>query len=221
MLSLSKVIAFSVSVAPVLAHFTLDYPQTRGFNEDMEPEFCGGFPVSTNRSKFPLAGGMIEIDSHHTQSVFVTLISFDANPTNFAQFNTSPSGQSYGFLKPFIQLQGTGEMCVPVNISALGVSGVGDGTNATIQVQFNGGDGDLYQCADVTLTSQAVQALPCTNTSTFVSVSSSDSLNTTTSSAAAPSATTTKKSRADKVIVVSRLVPLSFGLGLLGLASLV
>lgn len=75
----------------------------------------------------------------------VTLISFDANPSAFSEFNQTSSGQPIPYLKPFIQLSGTGEVCIPVDIASLGVPGVQDGTNATIQVQFNGGDGELYQ----------------------------------------------------------------------------
>ncbi len=36
-------------------------------------------------------------------------------------------------------------MCIPVDIAALGINGVQNGTKATIMVQFNGGDGELYQ----------------------------------------------------------------------------
>jgi len=174
MLRLSKILGLAALVSTACAHFTLDYPQTRGFDEDLEPQFCGGFPFS-NRSLFPLSAGAIEIDSHHTSSVFVTLISFDQNPQNFSQFSTAPDGQSIPYLKPFIQLSGTGEMCVPVNVSALGIQGVGNGTNATIMVQFNGGDGELYQCADITLsTDPSIPIRQCTNTSTFVAIEGSN-----------------------------------------------
>ncbi|KAG8852019.1 hypothetical protein FRB96_008937 [Tulasnella sp. 330] len=202
MFSLSKLFATAVLAAPALAHFTLDYPQTRGFDEDLEPQFCGGFPL-VNRTEFPLSGGMIDIDSHHTASTFVTLISFDQNPSNFSQFNTTPSGQTYGFLKPFIQLSGTGEMCVPVDISALGLSGIGPGTNATIMVQFDGGDGELYQCADVTLTGSAVTPPPCTNSSTFVAESSGNSTTSTTSTAS--TSTSTSKSSAEDLMSTRKL----------------
>jgi hypothetical protein len=38
-----------------------------------------------------------------------------------------------------------GDACFPVNISSLGLPEVQNGANATIMVQFNGGDGDLFQ----------------------------------------------------------------------------
>ncbi|KAG8984283.1 hypothetical protein FRB94_006195 [Tulasnella sp. JGI-2019a] len=191
MFTFAKLAAAVALVTPALAHFTLDYPLTRGFDENKEPEFCGGFPL-VNRTQFSLSNGMIDIDSHHATATFVTLISFDQNPSNFTSFNTTPSGKTYGYLKPFVQISGEGEMCVPVNISALGVPGVGEGTNATILVQFNGGDGSLYQCADVTLTNSAVTAPPCTNSSTFVAESNpATSTNASTASASGTSASST------------------------------
>jgi len=40
----------------VMAHFTLDYPVSRGFNDDAEPTGpCGGFDAVANRSQFPLS----------------------------------------------------------------------------------------------------------------------------------------------------------------------
>ncbi|KAG8907765.1 hypothetical protein FRB99_002264 [Tulasnella sp. 403] len=168
-----SVVSLALFAASASAHFTLDYPQTRGFDEDKEPQFCGGFPVGS-RSLFPLSGGMVDINSHHQSSEFVTLISFDANPTSFSEFNTTSSGQNIPFLIPFVKLQGTGTVCMPVNIAALNIQGVTNGTNATIQVQFNGGDGNLYQCADVTLTTDSITPPACQNVSTILGVSQTD-----------------------------------------------
>lgn len=60
--SLSVLLA---SASCALAHFTLDYPTTRGFTEDIEDQFCGGFKdPSSNRTSFPLNGtSSIAIDA--------------------------------------------------------------------------------------------------------------------------------------------------------------
>ncbi|KAG9026398.1 hypothetical protein FRB95_008885 [Tulasnella sp. JGI-2019a] len=192
---LAKLAITVALVTPGLAHFTLDYPLTRGLEMDKESEFCGGFPL-VNRSQFSLTDGRIEINSHHAAATFVTLISFDQNPSNFTSFNTTPSGQTYAYLKPYIQLSSAGEMCVPVNISSLGVSGVGEGTNATILVQYNGGDSPLYQCADVTLTNSAVTVSSCTNSSTFVTESNTP-ITANASSSANGTSTSTKSGARD------------------------
>ncbi|KAK4705435.1 hypothetical protein P7C70_g763, partial [Phenoliferia sp. Uapishka_3] len=127
-------------IAPILclasiasAHFTLDYPQTRGFDEDLEPQFCGGFNQSATRVPFPLSGGPILIDSHHPSAEVAILISFVDTPTTFANFNTTSSGASYGYLKGFGTITGEGEFCFNVDIASLNVPGVGNGTVATIQ----------------------------------------------------------------------------------------
>lgn len=67
------------------------------------------------------------------------LISFDANPQNITQFSNSSNGAQ---LTNFIQLTKQGDACIPVNVQSLGLSNVGNGTNATIQIQFDGGDGN-------------------------------------------------------------------------------
>jgi hypothetical protein len=133
--------------------------------QDTEPQFCGGdSTASSNRTLFPLGpGGIISIDSHHplaygetpSASILtpvlrnnlkaVAQISFDPNPQNFSQFNVTSSGQAYGFLHNFWEMTTEGNFCVPVDVSSLGVTGAADGTNATIIVTFNGGDGTLFQ----------------------------------------------------------------------------
>ncbi|KAF8605009.1 hypothetical protein BDV93DRAFT_439668, partial [Ceratobasidium sp. AG-I] len=147
---MSRILTIAALAASAAAHFTLDYPLTRGFNEDNEPQFCGGFTTPGRRSPFPLGAAGINIDSHHDTANVIALISFDANPQNITQFSNSSNGAQ---LTSFIKLDKQGEACIPVNIGALGIANVVNGTNATIQIQFDGGDGNLYQCADVTLIS--------------------------------------------------------------------
>ncbi|QRV76122.1 nucleoporin-interacting protein NIC96 [Ceratobasidium sp. AG-Ba] len=149
---MARIIAIASLVASAAAHFTLDWPPTRGFDEDIENRFCGGFNTPGPRSPFPLGAAGINIDSHHDTANLIALISFASNPQNLTQFSNSSDGAQ---LTNFIRLTKQGEACIPVNIESLGLSNVSNGTNATIQIQFDGGDGNLYQCADVTLVSGA------------------------------------------------------------------
>ncbi|BGP57274.1 hypothetical protein JCM8202_002851 [Rhodotorula sphaerocarpa] len=148
--SLAALVALPALVA---AHFTLDYPPSRGFDEDTEPQFCGGFSTpSAERTPFPLSGqAPVLIDSHHPSAIVGIFLSFDSNPTNFSQFNQTSSGQQYGLLDPFGSITGSGEFCFRVDVASLGVSGIANGSVATLQVEFNGGDGSLFQCADLVL----------------------------------------------------------------------
>lgn len=178
MLSLSRILAVSATLfVSAQAHFTLDYPPARGpFVAKEEVKFCSGYPTqSNNRSMFPISDGQVQVNARHDTSTVVVLISFDADPQNFEDFNHTDAGQQIPLLKPFLQLQGAGELCVPVNVSALGINGVGPGTNATILVQFVGGDGSLYQCSDVTLTNDPSATAPaCTNGTTVTAISTTN-----------------------------------------------
>jgi len=79
------------------------------------------------------------------------LLSTVQNPTSFDNFTSSPGQQQ--FARNFSSASGAGEFCIPLNLSDTGISGVADSANVTIQLVFNGGDGSLYQCADLTLSS--------------------------------------------------------------------
>lgn len=139
----------------VAAHFQLNYPPTRGFDDDKEPTpICGGFDTINNRTDFPLSGGQLQITSFHTLASVFAEISFNSNPTSFTQFNTSSNGTNYPFLIPVNQIP-EGAACWNVDVSALNVTEAKDGTNATIVIIFDGGDGTLYQCADLVLRSNA------------------------------------------------------------------
>ncbi|KAF2131057.1 hypothetical protein P153DRAFT_365664 [Dothidotthia symphoricarpi CBS 119687] len=132
----------TLSLLPLaLAHFTLEWPEARGFSDDTSTTFpCGGFnTVSSNRTNFPTSGGPIQLDMEHTQTNLAVYLALGDNPGG--NFNT--------ILLPQLSQQGLGDFCMGmVNIPAnLNVSA---GTLATIQVVSNGdGGGGLYQCADV------------------------------------------------------------------------
>ncbi|GJJ09956.1 hypothetical protein Clacol_004180 [Clathrus columnatus] len=100
------------------------------------------------------------------------------NPTTFAQFNHTANGTTYPFLTPFTVMHAQGDACFPVNASALGISEVHNGADATIMVQFDGPDGVLFQCADVILDANATvpTSVKCDNaTGAFPTSTSSGS----------------------------------------------
>ncbi|GAA5954975.1 hypothetical protein JCM8115_005584 [Rhodotorula mucilaginosa] len=192
------------------AHFTLDYPTSRGFDEDIEPQFCGGFPTpSSERTPFPLSGSApVLIDSHHPSAIVGMFLSFDSNPTSFSQFNQTSSGQQYGLLDNFGSITGSGEFCFQVDVASLGVSGLSNGSVATLQVEFNGGDGSLFQCADLVLVDNysVPSNVTCKNETTTASSSAAASGSASQSSAsgsAGAQSTGTPSSAASRTLVTS------------------
>ena len=69
-----------------------------------------------------------------TDGTVGVLISPTENPQQFADFLQAV---------PYFQVEGAGAFCFPVNLAAANIIGVKDGTNATIQLEFDGGDGAL------------------------------------------------------------------------------
>ncbi|KAF3008814.1 Nascent polypeptide-associated complex subunit beta [Curvularia kusanoi] len=140
----------ALALAPVaLAHFNLNYPASRGFDEDKEPTGpCGGFDtVSSQRTDFPINGAPIQLKLGHLQTNIAAYLAVGDNPGD--GFNV--------VLHPQIQVSGLGDFCmgsvsIPSNLN------VTDGTKATIQVitKAQGEDTSLYQCADVTLVNTAL-----------------------------------------------------------------
>ncbi|CDO72435.1 hypothetical protein BN946_scf184977.g135 [Trametes cinnabarina] len=146
------------------AHFQLQYPPPRGaFVEDKEPTFCDGYATAVdNRTLFPTSGGIFSIHSEHPQWTLGGIIATVQNPTNFPAFQAN--GQ-FQYVVPFFGTSGEGDFCFPIDLAAHGVSGVKDGANVTLQFIFDGGDGQLYQCADLTLADNATipSSVSCTN----------------------------------------------------------
>ncbi|KAG2109570.1 uncharacterized protein F5147DRAFT_691317 [Suillus discolor] len=163
--------AAAVLATAVQAHFQMQYPIPRGpFVEDSEPTFCDGYnDAVNNRTVFPFSNGIINMNSEHPLWTAEVLISTYEDPNNFSDFNSS---SGYQVVVPFFQQSGEGLYCFPIDIAAaaVNVSGIQDGANVTIQVLFNGGDGNLYQCADLTLSANltvppANASSGCTNVS--------------------------------------------------------
>ncbi|WVN85848.1 uncharacterized protein L203_101000 [Cryptococcus depauperatus CBS 7841] len=149
MISLKTLLASSLLASSALAHFTLDYPKSRGFEADKEPGFCGGFPDVTTRQPFPLGSAPVHINSHHGQATVVAFVSTSENPTSFGDFNKTSNGSSIPLASPFFQIT-KGDTCFNVNLGGMGL-GLVNGSKVTLQVQYDGGDGNLYQCTDLVL----------------------------------------------------------------------
>jgi hypothetical protein len=110
----------------------------------------------------------------------------------------------------FFQTSGEGLACFNVDLSKSGVSGIQDGANVTIEVVFDGGDGQLYQCADLTLSSSAT--IPSNATSSCHNITSAESSSgTATSTSTSPAKTGTALGLKDVTalpVVIAGLVAL-------------
>jgi hypothetical protein len=119
------------------AHFTLDWPKARGFDDAKAGNFpCGGFDsVSSSRTDFPINGGPVQLNMHHPQTNVEILIALGSDP-----------GDNYNIvLRPTFTMEGLGDFCAGQLNFPSGVN-VSDGTLATLQVVTNGDpDGGLYQ----------------------------------------------------------------------------
>ncbi|KAI6007936.1 hypothetical protein EDC04DRAFT_925358 [Pisolithus marmoratus] len=166
------------------AHFQLQYPAPRGpFNVDQEPTFCDGYTDAvSDRTVFPLANGVINLNSEHPQWTAGVVVSTKQDPTSFSDFNSS---SGYQMAVPWFQTSGEGQYCFPIDLATSGVSGIQDGANVTIQIVYDGGDGNLYQCADLTLSANATVLSSVASTCANVTVSVSGT-------APAPGPTTTQ-----------------------------
>nr|GAT58974.1 predicted protein [Mycena chlorophos] len=149
MLSSSLLVVASL-LASASAHFQMQYPAPWGvFVEDNEPTFCDGYNgPSQPPTFFPLSGGVISLNSEHTNWVVAISITSKTDPTQFSDFAPVTN---------VLSATGEGLFCLPFDLSKTNATGFVDGMNATIQVEFNGGDGNLFQCAEVTLTKEVAQ----------------------------------------------------------------
>jgi hypothetical protein len=69
-------------------------------------------------------------------------ISTAQDPSSFTDFHTSNGSDQLAV--PYFSGQGP-QRCIPVNVTALGLPGVGDGSNVTLQFVEDATDGYLYQ----------------------------------------------------------------------------
>ncbi|KAF4304442.1 putative gpi anchored protein [Botryosphaeria dothidea] len=162
MLSSTTLLALGLSALPLTtAHFTLEWPTARGFDDDKAGTFpCGGFDaVSSNRTSFPLSGAPIQLKLGHTETNLQVLLAVGNDP-----------GSAYNIvLRPTFRERGPDDFCMGA-IEIPASANLTEGMNATIQVVSNGDpSGGLYQCADITITNTQLTAdevsQHCTNSS--------------------------------------------------------
>ncbi|KAI8883395.1 hypothetical protein K501DRAFT_184670 [Backusella circina FSU 941] len=191
--SLTFLVAALVSAQAVLAHYQLVYPVSRGFSEAIEANGpCGGYDiVQSPRTQFPLKNGFAEINSEHTSYKYTINLLVNNNPTS-ADFTSANLKQVATGSRSYPEAA-----CLSVDLSSANVT---SGTNATIQIIYDAGDGQLYQCTDVVLADNPSSF----NTSQCVNADGSSS-NTTSSSSGSSSST----SKASSYTVASGLVAMA------------
>ena len=88
----------------VTAHFQLNSPPARGFDEDTIATFpCGGQDtVSSNRSLFPLSGGPVQLNMEHDHAEVQVLLGLGNDVRE--NFNIT--------LEPIFLEEGIGQFCM-------------------------------------------------------------------------------------------------------------
>ncbi|ESK98435.1 expression library immunization antigen 1 [Moniliophthora roreri MCA 2997] len=149
---LSSLYFFSIFVVLVNAHFRTQFPPPRGpFVEKDEPKFCDGYTTpNENRTQVSLKSSYISLESEHPSWTVALFVSNSSDPKTFQDFEQ---------VTPFMQNSGEGTFCMPLDLSASNGTFT-EGRNVTFQILFSGGDGNLFQCADVTLTNSTTNAIP-------------------------------------------------------------
>jgi hypothetical protein len=91
------------------------------------------------------------------------MIAFDPAPSDIRNFTQTSSGQAQPPIRNWFQIDGSA-ICIGVDISSIGYPSATNGTKATLAVQYNGGDGALFQCSDIILSTSAT--IPSNDTCT-------------------------------------------------------
>lgn len=133
---LSSVLPLSAFLTLSTAHFLLDYPIVRGFDEDILGTFpCGGQPkISPNRTLVSLTAIPIALTMGHDQAVIQILLGLG-----------NDVGDNFNIvLEPTFSQTGLGGFCLPDVPIPAGLN-ITEGMNATLQVVTDGeGGGGLY-----------------------------------------------------------------------------
>ncbi|KAL1960490.1 hypothetical protein VTO42DRAFT_7789 [Malbranchea cinnamomea] len=158
---LPALLSLSCAVSLASGHFHVEEPPPRGYDNDKVTQFpCGGQSVSDSRHAVSLENPEISLvlEMGHDQAALQVLLGLGNDP-----------GSNYNItLVPTLREQGMGTFCLPhISLSeeVLGTQ-LEDGMNATVQVVTNGDPvGGLYNCIDITFSSDAVTEVPvtCTN----------------------------------------------------------
>jgi hypothetical protein len=207
----SALYTIALLAATANAHFQLQFPPPRGvFNEDNEPNLCDGYLTpAANRTEFPLSGGFFTLNSEHPSWTAGVQISTNANPQSFDNFQ---------LVNNFFQVKGEGAFCIPLDFKTSNATSLTAGQNVTIQVVFSGGDGQLYQCADLTLADNfnISSSVACTNATGSASTTSSGASPTSTVPGSTPTTTTTSSAIVKGIEpTIAALALIFFGLALM------
>ncbi|KAI9733389.1 MAG: hypothetical protein M1834_003473 [Cirrosporium novae-zelandiae] len=197
------------------AHFKLDFPTSRGFDEDLLVNGpCGSQNTpSSNRTLIALtssgsASFPIQLTMGHDEAEVQVNLALGNNAVAASRFNIN-------LVKTFEE-EGLGAFCMK-DIEIPSSLNITDGTNATLQVITNGDpNGGLYNCADLTFTTATASAATYTScknntgvTATPISgavvnangSSSSGSSSTSAASGTAASSSSTGTSAANTLVV--------------------
>ncbi|KAI5804894.1 hypothetical protein EDC01DRAFT_626808 [Geopyxis carbonaria] len=143
----------------VSAHFTLNYPPSRGDDDKTQATGpCGGLDTpSSERTKWPLTGGQLSFKAGHEEAKTAVYLALSDKPGT-ADFSIT-------LVQPFMQV-GMGNFCWdPLSMAKNDSIKAGD--KATIQVVQQGHTGGgLYNCADIVFTDEDVSVKSCANAST-------------------------------------------------------
>ncbi|TVY17939.1 Uncharacterized protein LARI1_G004470 [Lachnellula arida] len=196
------------------AHFKLNYPAARGFDEDNLSQFpCGSFDTpSSNRTIWPVSNGSIGLEMGHINANVEVLIGFGNNPGS--AFNT--------VLRKTFTEQGLGAFCM-TSFSLPEGANFTDGTNATIQVLTNGDPaGGLYNCADITFSTSApvLDAGVCANGTGVKAVAATSTQQPNETTDASTSTSASASASGSKSAAVSALNAGFGGLAMAGAAAL-
>jgi len=160
-------------ISAATAHVKIVYPALRGPNVSKDQVlFCGGHNNTGTRVPFPLSNGFVLFTTGHPHWTVGIQISTAENPSSFADFHTTNGSDQLAV--PYFKGQGS-QGCIPVNISSLDLPDVTNGSNVTLQFVQDGSDGNLYQCMDLTLSSDfnISSDVQCSNITTIPSSTSS------------------------------------------------
>ncbi|KAK9320443.1 hypothetical protein V1517DRAFT_329305 [Lipomyces orientalis] len=147
--------------APVLGHFNLVYPTSRGSNHETQLTApCGGLnDFSSARTLFNPDGSPVATSSSHSDSgVEINFCPSSSDCSTNDDFNVT--------LVPVFFEIGAGNFCLPnVTIpNSVYPSSRSSILNGTIQVIYFSDDGELYTCADVSISLQGAESSSkCTN----------------------------------------------------------
>ncbi|KAK7740619.1 hypothetical protein SLS62_011060 [Diatrype stigma] len=127
MFSMILILLFA-GVRLVSAHMAINYPFWRGdsiWKDKTNSQYtipCAGFPVTSNRTEWPLAGGALAVETHQPWEIFHINIGLGNDPRVFNKT-----------LTPFhVNITGKGTACIPLVRVPIGIGY--DRQNATLQV---------------------------------------------------------------------------------------